>query len=108
MQPQFHVFRLIEHETKRHAADLADDGSDGRARNAHSRAAQQTEDHNGVQNDVDDRARQLGHHGQHRVAGSLHHALKADAEEQTEAENAHDAQILAAQRLQLQIVREQV
>ena len=99
------VLQLVEHKAQQHAADLTDHRGRRRARHAHLREAQQAEDHDGVQNDVDHRAGQLRGHGQHGVAGSLHHALKGDGQEQAKAEHRHNAQIIGRHLLQFRVRR---
>ena len=57
------------------ADELPDDGGNGCAPDAHGRAAQQTEDHNGVENNVDHCADDEGDHRQHRVTHGLQKPL---------------------------------
>ena len=71
-QVQFVVPGLVQDEAQEHAGDLTDDRGNGGTGNAHFRATQITEDHDGVKNDVHHSAGELHHHGQHGVACGLH------------------------------------
>lgn len=54
---------LIEDNAKHCGDQLTDDGSIGSAPDTHSRAAEEAEDHNGIEDDIDDGADALNEHG---------------------------------------------
>ena len=64
-------------EANQPADHLAGHGGHGRPRHLHPWKAEQSEDEDGVQNQVDYRAGALNHHGVHRPAGGLDQPLVA-------------------------------
>ena len=63
--------------------DLSNNGGHSSAGHAHPGCAAQSKDQNGVHDDVDDGAQQLGAHGQTGTAGGLQQPLKAELAENT-------------------------
>ena len=70
-QGDVRVLFVVEVNSQRAAAELADDGGDGGAGHAHF----QSEDEDGVENDVDDSAQPLGVHAEDRPPGALQEPL---------------------------------
>ena len=101
LQLQLGILRLVPHKAQRRAGKLADHRGRGRARHSHGRAAEIAVDHDRVQDDVDQGARQLRRHGEDGVARGLQHALKLDRHENAQAPGGHDAQIGGAQAVDL-------
>jgi len=71
---------------------------------AHGRAAQQTEDHHGVENNVDHCADDEGDHGQHRVPHSLQDPLPVGLQKDAPAEHEVHREVFPAELLQFGIV----
>ena len=90
------VFLLIEQHRKEKGDDLADHRGDGGARDLHARQAEIAEDENGVEDDVDDRARSLCDHRVGRAAGGLQKPFKKHLAEDAEGGNADHADIVHA------------
>ena len=63
--------------------DLSNNGGHSSAGHPHPGCAAQSKDQNGVHDDVDDGAQQLGAHGQTGTAGGLQQPLKAELAENT-------------------------
>ena len=88
-------------------ADVDDDGQngahglachrgDGGAGHLHAREAKEAENQNGIKNDIDDRAHQLGHHGKAGAACGLEQALKAQLAEKAEGAGQADGGVVRA------------
>ena len=90
------VFHMVDGEADEHAAELADDRRQRRARDAHRRAPEQAEDHDRVENDVDDRTRHLAAHLVHGLARHLKQALHRNLHEQAQRKDGTDQHVLLA------------
>ena len=100
------VFDTIEPQRRRCAGELPDDGGNGCAPDAHGRAAQQTEDHNGVENNVDHCVDDEGDHRQHRVTHSLQEPLPVGLQKDAPAEHEVHREVFPAQLLQFGVTRQ--
>ena len=87
---------MAEHAPKaeRHAEDLADDGRERRAADAHLRERADAEDHQRVKNDVDDRADQTLTHRDDHVAARLLDLLAHHGDKHENAHADRDMRIL--------------
>ena len=74
----------IQGQADARSHDLADDSRVSRAGYAEGGTAQQTEDHNRIEDDIDDGAGRLRDHGIDRQSGGLQETLEHHLEEQTE------------------------
>ena len=75
---------------------MAQDGGVSGARDAESRAAEETEDHDRVKNDVDDSAGDLADHAQLCASGGLQHSLKGHLEEESDGEAGYRGKVSVA------------
>ncbi len=75
------VFRNCEVKRHEYGDHLADDRSDCRSGNFKPRETEQSEDQDGIQDDVDDRAGSLGDHIVQGLSGRLHQSLEGNLEE---------------------------
>ena len=92
-EAQFRIPLLIQSKADDGGNELTDDCGDSRTGNAHAGAAEETEDHDGVQDDVGQGTAELGDHGQQGVTGGLEHTLKVDGHEQAGAGRGNDSQV---------------
>lgn len=90
------IVLLIEDNTKHCGDQLTDDGSIGSAPDAHGRAAEEAEDHDGIEDDIDDGADALNEHGDEGLAGALQHPLGGDLHKDADGADADDGKILGA------------
>ncbi len=84
----------MEEKCQGGGGNLSDDRGVSRALNAHLRAAQPSVNHDGVQNDVDHRAGDLGDGGVEGTPGGLEDLLIDRKEDNAEGEAAADLQIV--------------
>ena len=84
-------------EGERHGGNLTDDRRDCRAGNPHLRAAEEPEDHDRVQNDIDNAAQSLHQHRPDHVAGGLQHLFNRDLHLLAHTSDQDDEEILSAQ-----------
>ncbi len=92
-EAQFRILLLIQSKADDGGNELTDNRGDCRTGNAHAGAAEETEDHDGIQDDVGQGTAELGDHGQHGVSGGLEHTLKVDGHEQAGAGRGNDGQV---------------
>lgn len=90
------IVLLIEDNAQRRGDELADNGGVGGTLDAHGGAAEETEDHNGIKNDIDDGADTLNVHGDEGLAGALQHPLSGDLHKDADGADADDGKILGA------------
>ena len=77
---------------------LTENGGIGCSGNAELRKAAQAEDHNRIEDNVDDGPGQLGDHRQDSQTGGLQKPLEGHLEEQTDGERAHNAEVCVSGR----------
>ena len=75
---------------------LAQDRCVSGARDAESRTSEETEDHDRVEDNVDDSAGGLADHAQLSAAGGLQESLKGHLEEETDGEAGHGREVSVA------------
>ena len=92
-EAQFRILFLIQSEADDGGNELTDNRGNSRTGNAHAGTAEQTEDHDGVQDDIGHGTAELGDHGEHGVTGGLEHTLKVDGYEQAGAGRGNDGQV---------------
>ena len=85
---------LIEDNAQRCSDELTDDGGVGGTLDAHGGAAEETEDHNGIKNDIDDGADTLNVHGDEGLTGALQHALSGNFHKNTDGADADDGEVI--------------
>ena len=90
------VLFQIHDQAKNSRRDLPCHRGHSRSRHLHSGKAQQTKDQNGIQNDVDNGAEQLGHHGDPGTARCLKHPLKAELKKDTRRKGQTNGYIIRA------------
>ena len=90
------VFPKVQNTGKQHGHDLADYRRGGCAGYPHFWEAKKPEDHDGVQNQVDDGSGGLGAHGEQRLARGLKQAFKGNLPENAKGNHRADRQILGA------------
>ena len=96
LQGELVVFSEVQDTGEQHGHHLADDRRRRRASHAHFREAKEPEDHDRVQNQVDDGSSGLGAHGEQRLARGLKQAFKGNLPENTKGNHRADRQILGA------------
>ena len=95
-QPKLRILFLVKDKANDGGNKLTDHRGDSRTGYAHAGAAKETEDHDGVQDDIDDGSAELGYHGEHGVTGGLEHTLKEDRHEEAGAGRSDDSQVRGA------------
>ena len=88
----------VHEETQQCRDALTEHGCVGGACDAEPGETEKAEDHDRVENDVDDRAGGLADHAQLRAPGRLQKSLKGHLEEKAERETGHDRQVSVAVR----------
>ena len=86
----------VEEDGQAGGQDLTQDGGQGGSRHLHPGEAEQSEDQNGVHDDVDNGAHRLGDHGVEGAPGGLEHPVKGDLYEQPYRQAADDGHVLCA------------
>ena len=86
----------VEEDGQAGGQDLPQDGGQGGSRHLHPGEAEQSEDQNGVHDDVDNGAHRLGDHGVEGAAGGLEHPVKGDLYKQPYRQPADDGHVLCA------------
>ena len=104
-QMDVHVFMVVDDGSEDEGDDLADNGGDGRALRAHVKADGHFEQahvvplgqyEDGIEDDVDDRARALGDHRVERAPRGLHQPLEDHLAKEAEGTAAHHRQVVHA------------
>ena len=92
-QVELLVEAQVQEQTEAGRDALAEDRCIGGARDAELRASEKSEDHDRIEDDVQDGAGQLGTHGQYRLASRLQLAFEGQLEEKPDREHADNAEI---------------
>lgn len=87
------VFAQVEIEGERRRDNLSDDDRHRRARDPHARETAQAENHDWVEDDIDDHADALGDHRVEGAAGRLEQLFKDDLSEEAKGAEAADRQV---------------
>ena len=87
------ILLQVQEEAEAGCDHLAQDCGKGRARHAHLRKAEKAEDHDGVEDDIDNGAGRLGDHAVKGPAGGLEQALKGDLEDRAEGQAEADPEV---------------
>ena len=95
----------IKIESEQRCDDLPDTGGDRGAGHAHRRHAEKTEDHDRIQDDIDDRAGHLADHAVHRLTGRLEKPLEHHLIHDPGGNTGDDAQICRRHLRDFHIVR---
>ena len=90
----FRIFLQIKKQGEQHGNDLSDDGGDCRSRNAHFRHSKETEDHDRIEDNVNDRAESLGDHGVKGFSGRLQETLEGKLHKNAERAGENDGEVL--------------
>lgn len=96
LQGDLLVLSLMEENGQGEGYKLTKYGGDGGAGHAQAGESQKTKDQNGIQDDIDDGAGSLGDHVIEGLSGGLQQPFKGDLQEDTDAEDSDDLQILRA------------
>ena len=83
----------VQKQTEAGRNALTENRCIGSARDAELRTSEKTENHNRIEDDVQDGTGQLGTHRQHGLAGRLQLAFEGQLEEKPDREHADNAEI---------------
>ena len=102
---QLTVAADVEDDGDNAADDLAEHRGDGRTGHAHGRDPEprDTEDQDGVKNNVDERACALRDHGKHGASGCLQKPFENELRKEAHGENTADGEIVLAERDDLRV-----
>ena len=84
---------LIQENAQCGSNKLADDGSIGGAFNPHGGQPAQAEDHNGIEDNIDDSTYALDVHGDKGLAGSLQHTLGSNFHKDADGTDADNGEV---------------
>lgn len=93
------IFEAVKEECRDCTGDLSDDGRNGCTPDSHCRTAKQTEDHDRVENDIQDRADNQGEHRKHGISNCLKQTLTVSLKENTLTVDEVDREVLSAKFL---------
>ena len=80
-EPELRILFLVQEKSDPGGNELTNHCRNCSAGYAHTGTAEQTEDHNGIQDDIRQRSAELCDHREHRIAGGLEHTLEIDRKE---------------------------